>query len=118
MAIPTVNWATLLADASSLLRLHGIDTSVTLKEGKVFALKASRATPATLSQDLTAGLTQSPLKMIVLYEDWHAQTAAGPGRKPQRGDVLLQLEAKYSIQSAMPLGVGSTVFGYTMQVLG
>lgn len=118
MTIPTVNWATVLTDAAGLLQLHGIDTSVTLREGKVFALKASRATPSTLSQDLTAGLTQAPLKVIVLYADWHAEGAAGPDRKPQRGDMILQLGAKYTIQAALPLGVGSTIFGYTMQVLG
>lgn len=116
MALPVIPLASILADATSVMETTGIDSTFTLREGLSFTVKASRATPSTLSQDLTAGLAQYPLKVIVLYADWHG--AAGPDRRPQRGDLVLQLGMKYTIQAAQPLGIGTTVFGYTMQVLG
>ncbi len=116
MALPTIPLTSILADATSVMEATGIDSTFTLREGLTFTVKASRATPSALSQDLTAGLAQYPLKVIVLYANWHA--VAGPDRRPQRGDMLLQLGMKYTVQAAQPLGIGSTVFGYTMQVLG
>ena len=116
MALPVIPWSTILTDAISVMDATGIDSTFTLREGLSFTIKASRATPSTLSQDLTAGLTQAPLKVIVLYAAWHA--VAGPDRRPQRGDMVLQLGMKYTIQAAQPLGIGTTIFGYTMQVLG
>jgi hypothetical protein len=118
MAFPNINFNKAKLDAFAAIRQWGVRSQFTLQGGAIFTIRTTRAVPAARGsvQDMTAGMQQYDLKMLVPYDDWHA--AAGAARPPQKGDRVTVSDRNHAIETVISVEAGDVMFGYELRIRG
>lgn len=110
---PNVPWANIAATFDAFIAANGIDTSVTLRDGTQFTLRAARRYKNEVG--VTDGLSQQGFELNISASDWDGLS---PGREPMRGDQLELLDGRFSVDSYRLIAANDTRIGYVVRVTG
>jgi hypothetical protein len=118
MSFPNVPWQTVKQVAYNAIESWGVLSTFTLRGGSTFSIKTTRAVPSSQAavENLTAGIQQYELKMLVPYDPWH--NAAGASRPPQKGDIVLISGRTHAVETCIVVEAGGVKFGYDVRVKG